>query len=48
MTDTIEKKAKEKIEAFHYYIKELGLEKAKKKILENTVILSVREYINNY
>lgn len=43
-----QKKIQERINDFHYYINELGLEKAKRIILESTAYKSVINYVNNY
>ncbi|MEE9118752.1 MAG: hypothetical protein V3U02_09215 [Calditrichia bacterium] len=43
-----EKKIQERIDEFHFYRRELGLETAKDLILENTTMKPVVEYVQNY
>lgn len=48
LAEHTEKVIKERKEEFHYYVKELGYEKAKDIILRTTILKAVVDYVENY
>ena len=48
LAQALDAKFKERIDEFHFYIKEVGLEKAKEIILKSTCIHAVIRYVKLY
>ena len=48
LSESTDRAIQETIKEFHDYIQELGIEVAKKIILENTCYVAVKKYVENY